>query len=234
VKKSRPLYEGKAKILWETDDPRVLVQEFKDEATAFDGTKHEVVPGKGALNNAISSILFGLLNREGVRTHFLGKESETEMRVERLRMLPVEVVVRNAAAGSLVKRLGIAEGTRFDPPLVEFYFKDDRLHDPMVSEEHIRAMGLATADEVDLMKREALAVNVIVGNFLRKRGISLVDFKLEFGVADGELVLADEISPDTCRLHDATTGDAMDKDRFRRDMGGFLEAYREVLSRLSP
>jgi phosphoribosylaminoimidazole-succinocarboxamide synthase len=233
MKKVKALYEGKAKILWETDDPALMVQEFKNDATAFDGTKHEVIEGKGRLNNMISSHLFGLLNAEGIRTHFVEKVSDTEMVVERLEMLLVEVVVRNIAAGSLVRRLGIPEGQRFDPPLVEFYYKNDELHDPIFTEDHIHAMGLATPQQVAVMRREALAINVILKNFLRERGIDLVDFKLEFGLKDGELVLGDEISPDTCRYHDAKTGEIMDKDRFRQDLGGFLEAYNEVLSRVS-
>jgi phosphoribosylaminoimidazole-succinocarboxamide synthase len=233
MKKVKPLYEGKAKILWETDDPAYMVQEFKNDATAFDGTKHEVIEGKGRLNNLISSHLLGLLNAEGIRTHFVEKTSDTEMVVERLEMLLVEVVVRNIAAGSLVRRLGIPEGQRFDPPLVEFYYKNDDLHDPIFTEDHIYAMELATPQQVAVMRREALAVNVILRNFLKERGIDLVDFKLEFGVKDGELVLGDEISPDTCRYHDAKTGEIMDKDRFRQDLGGFLEAYNEVLTRVS-
>jgi phosphoribosylaminoimidazole-succinocarboxamide synthase len=233
MKKVKPLYEGKAKILWETDDPATMVQEFKNDATAFDGTKHEVIEGKGRLNNLISSHLFGLLNAEGIRTHFVERISDTEMVVERLEMLLVEVVVRNIAAGSLVRRLGIPEGRRFDPPIVEFYYKNDALHDPIFTEDHIYAMRLATPQQVAVMRREALAINVILRNFLKERGIDLVDFKLEFGVKDGELVLGDEISPDTCRYHDAETGEIMDKDRFRQDLGGFLEAYHEVLERVS-
>jgi phosphoribosylaminoimidazole-succinocarboxamide synthase len=233
VRKTRPLYEGKAKILWETDDPGLVVQEFKNDATAFDGTKHEVIEGKGRLNNTISSHLFELLNKAGVRTHFRERISGTEMVVERLSMLRVEVVVRNAAAGSLVRRLGVEQGTTFDPPVVEFYLKEDALHDPILSEEHVRALGLATPEQIDEMKRRALRVNDVLGAFLLERNIRLVDFKLEFGTRDGELVLGDEVSPDTCRLHDATTGEIMDKDRFRQDLGGFLEAYSEILSRVS-
>jgi phosphoribosylaminoimidazole-succinocarboxamide synthase len=233
MKKMRPLYEGKAKILWETDEPEYMVQEFKNDATAFDGTKHEVIAGKGVLNNTISSHLFGLLRDRGLRTHFVEKTSDSEMIVERLDMLPVEVVVRNVAAGSMVKRLGIEKGRRFDPAIVEFYLKDDALHDPILSEEHVRALGLATPEQIDELKRRALEVNVIMGAFLRERGIVLVDFKLEFGLKNGELVLGDEISPDTCRFHDAKTGEIMDKDRFRQDLGGFIEAYNEVLNRVS-
>lgn len=233
MNKTRALYEGKAKILWETDDPGLMVQEFKNDATAFDGTKHEVIEGKGRLNNSISSHLFTLLNQEGVRTHFVEKVNETEMVVERLDMLPVEVVVRNVAAGSLVRRLGIDEGACFDPPIVEFYLKDDALHDPILAEEHLRAMSLATEEQVAEMKRAALTVNIVLRNFLRQRNIDLIDFKLEFGTKSGELVLGDEISPDTCRFHDASTGEVMDKDRFRQDMGGFIEAYNEVLGRVS-
>jgi phosphoribosylaminoimidazole-succinocarboxamide synthase len=233
VKKLKPLYEGKAKILWETDDPQHMIQEFKNDATAFDGTKHESIDGKGVLNNRISSHLFGLLKDKGVRTHFVKKVSDNEMVVERLEMLPIEVVVRNVAAGSMVRRLGIEEGRRFDPPVVEFYLKDDALHDPILSEEHVRALGLATEEQIGELKRRALEINTIMGEFLKQRKMLLVDFKLEFGLRDGELVLGDEISPDTCRFHDAETGEIMDKDRFRQDLGGFIEAYNEVLSRVS-
>jgi phosphoribosylaminoimidazole-succinocarboxamide synthase len=231
--KTKPLYEGKAKILWETDEPGRMVQEFKNDATAFDGTKHELIEGKGVLNNRISSHLFELLGSRGVRTHFVEKISDKEMAVERLQMLPIEVVVRNVAAGSMVKRLGVEKGRRFDPPIVEFYLKDDSLHDPLLSEEHVRALGLATEEQIAELKRRALEINGILGTFLRERGIVLVDFKLEFGLKDGELVLGDEISPDTCRFHDAATGEIMDKDRFRQDLGGFIEAYSEILSRVS-
>ncbi len=233
MKKTKPLYEGKAKILWETDDPALMVQEFKNDATAFDGTKHEVIEGKGRLNNTISSHLFELLNARGVRTHFRGKISDTEMVVERLTMMPLEVVVRNVAAGSMVRRLGVEAGTAFEPPIVEFYLKDDALHDPILSEEHIRALGLATPEQVAELKDRALEVNDALSAFLLERGMRLVDFKLEFGTVGGELVLGDEISPDTCRLHDAASDEIMDKDRFRQDLGGFLEAYGEVLSRVS-
>jgi len=233
VKKTNKLYEGKAKILWETDDPKLMVQEFKNDATAFNGVKHEVIEGKGRLNNLISSSLLALMDREGVRTHFIDRISDTEMVVERLEMMPIEVVVRNVAAGSMVKRLGVEEGRRFEPPIVEFYLKDDDLGDPVLSEEHVRALGLATPDEIDLIKKEALTVNEVMSSFLRERGITLVDFKLEFGKLDGEIVLGDEISPDTCRFHDAESGRIMDKDRFRQDLGGFLEAYSEILERVS-
>ena len=233
MKKTKPMYEGKAKILWETDSPDHMVQEFKNDATAFDGTKHEVVTGKGSFNNRISSHLFRLLAEAGVRTHFVEEISDTEMIVERLDMLRVEVVVRNIAAGSLVRRLGVDEGRKFDPPIVEFYLKDDELHDPILSEEHVRALGLATPDQIDEMKERALTVNDVLGSFLREKGIDLVDFKLEFGTKEGELVLGDEISPDTCRFHDSSSGRIMDKDRFRQDLGGFMEAYGEVLDRVS-
>jgi len=233
MKKTSPLYEGKAKILWDTDNPDYMVQEFKNDATAFDGTKHEVIEGKGVLNNTISSHLFSKLKDEGIRTHFIEKISDNEMIVEKLDMLKVEVVVRNVADGSIVCRLGIEKGTRFDPPLVEFYYKEDALHDPIITEDHIRVMGLATQDQVDQMKRDALTVNRVMREFLEQRDMILVDYKLEYGTKDGELVLGDEISPDTCRFHDANTGEVLDKDRFRQDMGGFIEAYNEVLSRVS-
>jgi len=233
VKKLERLYEGKAKILWTTDSPEHMVQEFKDDATAFDGTKHAVVEGKGRFNNAISSRLFEMLRDEGIRTHFVRKLSEREMLVERLKMLPVEVVVRNAAAGSIVKKLGATEGMRFDPPLVEFFLKNDALHDPLITDDHIRAFGLAPEGMPREMRKRALQVNDVLRRFLAGRGVDLVDFKLEFGLKGGELVLGDEVSPDTCRLRDAATGRIMDKDRFRQDLGGFMEAYGEVLDRVT-
>lgn len=233
MRKTRPLYEGKAKILWETDEPGRMVQEFKDDATAFNGVKHEVISGKGVLNNQISSHFFRLLNDTGMRTHFVEQISDNEMVVERLEMLALEVVVRNVAAGSLVKRLGIEPGTVFDPPIVEFYLKDDDLNDPILSEEHVRALGLATDEQVAELKQSALIVNRVLTEFLSERDTRLVDFKLEFGTLNGQIVLGDEISPDTCRFHDAKSGEIMDKDRFRQDLGGFIDAYKEVLNRVS-
>ncbi len=233
MRKTKPLYEGKAKILWETDEPGHMVQEFKDDATAFNGVKHEVISGKGVLNNQISSHFFRLLKAAGVRTHFVEQISDSEMVVERLNMLALEVVVRNVAAGSLVKRLGVEPGTVFDPPIVEFYLKDDALNDPILAEEHVRALGLATEEQVAHLKQTALTVNRVLTEFLSERNTRLVDFKLEFGMAGDEVVLGDEISPDTCRFHDAASGKIMDKDRFRQDLGGFIDAYKEVLERVS-
>jgi phosphoribosylaminoimidazole-succinocarboxamide synthase len=231
--KTERLYEGKAKILWRTDSAEHLVQEFKDDATAFDGTKREVIAGKGRLNNAISSRIFEMLKSAGIRTHFVRKLSEREMLVERLEMLPVEIVVRNSAAGSIVRRLGAKPGVRFEPPLVEFFLKNDALHDPMIADDHICALKLAPEGAAAEMRKRALAVNEVLRRFLGERGIDLVDFKLEFGLRGNELVLGDEISPDTCRLHDAATGRIMDKDRFRQDLGGFLEAVGEILNRVT-
>jgi phosphoribosylaminoimidazole-succinocarboxamide synthase len=231
--KTERLYEGKAKILWKTDSAEHLVQEFKDDATAFDGTKHAVIAGKGRLNNAISSRIFEMLGAAGLRTHFVRRLSEREMLVERLAMLPVEVVVRNSAAGSIVRRLGAEPGMRFSPPLVEFFLKNDALHDPMIADDHILALGLAPEGAAAEMRKRALAVNEVLRRFLGERGIDLVDFKLEFGLKGSELVLGDEVSPDTCRLHDAATGRIMDKDRFRQDLGGFLEAVGEILDRVT-
>ncbi len=233
MRKTKPLYEGKAKILWETDSPGRMVQEFKDDATAFNGVKHQIISGKGVLNNRISSHFFTLLNEAGVTTHFVEKLSDSEMLVDRLEMLPIEVVVRNVAAGSMVKRLGIEAGRRFDPPIVEYYLKDDGLNDPILSEEHVTALGLATHELLAEIRTAAIKVNDILTGFLDERGIRLVDFKLEFGLKDGRLVLGDEISPDTCRFHDKTSDRIMDKDRFRQDLGGFIEAYNEVLDRVS-
>ncbi len=233
MRKTKPLYEGKAKILWETDSPGRMVQEFKDDATAFNGVKHEIISGKGVLNNRISSHFFTLLNDAGVTTHFVEKLSDSEMLVDRLEMLPIEVVVRNVAAGSMVKRLGIEAGRVFDPPIVEYYLKNDDLNDPILSEEHITALGLTTHELLAEIRTAAIKVNDVLIAFLDERGIRLVDFKLEFGLKDGRLVLGDEISPDTCRFHDKTSDRIMDKDRFRQDLGGFIEAYNEVLDRVS-
>jgi phosphoribosylaminoimidazole-succinocarboxamide synthase len=207
--------------------------QFKDDATAFDGKKKGTIAGKGRVNNLMSAELFRLLEANGVRTHFVRLEGETGMVVRSLDMVKLEVVVRNIAAGSLSRRLGIPEGTELPRAVVEFYYKDDSLGDPLVTESHIEALDLAPADVVAEMRDTALRVNEVLKAFLRDRGLILVDFKLEFGTAGGQLVLGDEISPDTCRLWDVETRDKLDKDRFRRDMGGVDEAYSEVLARIT-
>lgn len=232
MQKGEFLYEGKAKKIYKTDDPLLVIVEFKDDATAFDGVKKDILADKGILNNRLSSIFFELLEDKGVATHYVKTLNDRDMLVRALEIIPVEVIVRNIAAGSLSKRLGIEEGTEMKKTVLEFSLKDDELHDPMINHYHIYAMGLATAEEMAEIEEAALRVNDILVPYLQERGIILVDFKLEFGRHQGEILLGDEISPDTCRFWDSSSKEKLDKDRFRRDMGGVVEAYREVLSRL--
>ena len=232
MEKKEKLYEGKAKIIYATDEPDKVIMEFKDSATAFDAIKKAQIQGKGVINNTLASFFFELLKEKGIPTHYIKKLSDRQMLTYRVEIIPVEVVVRNIAAGSIVKRLGIPEKTPFNPPLVEFYLKNDELHDPIICEQHIYAMKLAKPEEVQKMKELALKINDILKEFMDKHGIILVDFKLEFGRKDGEIVLADEISPDTCRLWDKETGEKLDKDRFRFDLGDLMEGYEKVLKKL--
>jgi len=232
VQKKDFLYEGKAKIIYRTDDPVHVLVEFKDDATAFDGVKKDRLEDKGVLNNRLSAHFFSLLEQHGINTHYIKTISDREMLVKSLEIIPVEVIVRNIAAGSLSKRLGIPEKTELKKTVLEFSLKDDELHDPMINHYHIYAMDLAKPEEMAEMERVALKVNEILVPYLKDKNIVLVDFKLEFGRHNGEIVLGDEISPDTCRFWDSSSGEKMDKDRFRRDMGGVVEAYREVLRRL--
>ncbi len=233
MRRLKKLYEGKAKIVYETEDPNKVILFFKDTASAFDGVKRAEIKGKGEINNTISSILFEILERKGVRTHYVEKVSEREMLVWRAERFPVEVVVRNLAAGSIVKRIGIEEGTEFKRPLVEFFMKNDQLHDPMVCEDHIVLLGLAPEEAIPIMKETALKVNEILRDVFSKAGIKLVDFKLEFGrIPDGSVAVVDEITPDSMRLWDEKTGEKLDKDRFRFDLGDLLEGYRKVLEGL--
>ena len=236
MSRRRRVYEGKAKVLYEGPEPGTLVQHFKDDTTAFDATKREVIDGKGVLNNRISEFIFTKLNEIGVPTHFIRARNMREQLIREVEIIPVEVVVRNVAAGSLSKKLGIDEGTVLPRSIIEFYYKNDELHDPMVSEEHITAFGWATPQEIDDMMALALRINDFLTGLFLGIGIRLVDFKVEFGrLYEGDMVrvvLADEISPDCCRLWDTRTNDKLDKDRFRRDMGGLVEAYQEVARRL--
>lgn len=232
MEKKEKLYEGKAKIIYATDEPDKVIAYFKDAATAFDAVKKATIEGKGVLNNKISSFFFKLLNEKGVPTHFVKQLSDREMLVYKVDIIPVEVVVRNVAAGSIVKRLGIPEKTKFEPPLIEFYLKNDELHDPIICEQHIYAMKLAKPEEIKRIKELALKVNEIIKDFMEKQGIILVDFKLEFGRKNGEIVVADEISPDTCRFWDAKTGESLDKDRFRFDLGDLIEGYEKILKKI--
>ncbi len=222
------IYEGKAKILYATDNPDLLIQYFKDEATAFDGKKKGIIKEKGVLNNKISARLFQYLEDKEIPTHFVETASDREMVIKRLEIIPIEVVVRNIAAGSLAKRMGIAEGMPLKKTVLEFYYKSDPLGDPMINDYHIEAFGLAQSFEVNILKEMSLEINEYLKNFFDERGITLVDFKLEFGRYKGQILLGDEITPDGCRLWDKTTKEKMDKDRFRRDLGGIEEAYQEV------
>ncbi|WP_040486316.1 phosphoribosylaminoimidazolesuccinocarboxamide synthase [Lutibaculum baratangense] len=236
MNRRRKIYEGKAKILYEGPEPGTLVQHFKDDATAFNKQKHAQIEGKGVLNNRISEFIFQNLNAIGVPTHFIRRLNMREQLIREVEIIPLEVVVRNVAAGSLSKRLGMEEGVQLPRSIIEFYYKNDELGDPMVSEEHITAFGWASPQEIDDMMSLALRVNdFLVGLFLGV-GIRLVDFKIELGrLYEGDMmriVLADEISPDSCRLWDMKSGEKLDKDRFRRDMGGLVEAYQEVARRL--
>ena len=226
------LYEGKAKKVFATDNPDQVVQYFKDDATAFNAQKRGTIVGKGVINNKMSERLFQLLEQAGVPTHFIERLSDRELLTKKVTIVPVEVVVRNVVAGSLAKRLGLNEGDPIEPAIVEWYYKNDALGDPLIADEHIRLMKLATPEHMTEIKRLALKVNWLLQPFFRERQMILVDFKLEFGLHNGQLILADEISPDTCRFWDQTTKESMDKDRFRKDLGKIEEAYQEVLRRV--
>jgi len=227
------IYEGKAKQLYTTDDPDLLIQYFKDDATAFNAKKRGTIEEKGVLNNRMSEIFFGLVETEGVKTHFVRRLSDREMLVRRLQIVPVETVTRNIVAGSLAKRMGLEEGAELPRPIVEYYYKSDALDDPMINEDHIEVFGLAKPEEVATIRAMALRVNDVLRRFLDGRGILLVDAKFEFGRRKGEILLGDEICPDTCRFWDKTTREKLDKDRFRRDLGNVEGAYREMMSRVS-
>lgn len=232
VEKRDKLYEGKAKIVYGTGRPDLVVQYFKDDATAFNAQKRGTILGKGVVNNLVSAALFQRLEKAGVRTHYVATLSDREMLCRRLDIIKIEAIVRNVVAGSLAQRTGLPEGTAVRPPVVEMYYKSDPLGDPMINDDHVRLLRLGTPAELAWMRRTALRVNEVLRPHLRSRGLLLVDFKLEFGRAGGRLWLGDEISPDTCRLWDARTREKLDKDRFRRDLGGVEEAYQEVYRRL--
>ena len=228
------LYEGKAKKLFITEDPQILRVEYKDDATAFNGKKFDRLKDKGRLNNAITVFFFEHLETKDIPSHFVRKISETEQLVRRVKIIPLEVVVRNVAAGSLIKRIGWEEGKELPHPIVEFYYKDDDLGDPLLAEEHIRLLELASEAQIEELKKRGLAVNEALKSLMLSKGIRLIDFKLEFGLDQkGEILLADEISPDTCRFWDIESGKILDKDRFRRDLGGVTEAYLEIHQRLT-
>lgn len=232
VEAREKLYEGKAKIVYATNRPGTIIQYFKDDATAFNALKRGTIVGKGVVNNRMSAALFERLARAGVPTHYLATLSDREMLCRRLEIIKIEAIVRNIVAGSLAKRTGLEEGTPITQPVVELYYKSDPLGDPMLNDDHVRMMKLATHAELAWVKRTALKINRVLRPYMRKHGLLLVDFKLEFGRSGKKLYLGDEISPDTCRLWDVTTREKLDKDRFRRDLGGVEEAYQEVYRRL--
>ena len=233
VQKGAMLYEGKAKKVYATDQPEYVIVVYKDDATAFNGEKRGTIGGKGELNNRMTAIFFELLGGAGIPTHFVERLSDREQLVKRVTIVPIEVVVRNVAAGSLSKRLGLSEGQELPRPIVELYYKSDELGDPLINEDHIAILGIATPEQLARIREYALTVNSLLREDLAGRRVLLVDFKLEFGTdAAGTILLADEISPDTCRFWDADTHEKLDKDRFRRDLGGVEEAYQEMLRRL--
>lgn len=233
MEKGQLLYEGKAKRLYATDEQAILWVEYKDSATAFNGEKKAEIAGKGMLNNKITSLIFERLQKAGIASHFVKQLSDHEQLVRQVAIIPVEVVTRNIVAGSMAKRFGLEEGTVLKKPIVEFYYKDDELGDPIMTEDHIEMLELATTDDVQELREKALAVNEILIGFFKEVGVDLVDFKIEFGRGqDGRILLADEISPDTCRLWDAKTKQKLDKDVFRRDLGNLTEAYELILAKL--
>lgn len=232
MEKGNMIYEGKAKRVYETSDPDLCIVSYKDDATAFNGLKKGTIVGKGVVNNRMSNFMFKMLEEKGIKTHFVEEINDRETIVKKVEIVPLEVIVRNKAAGSLSKRLGLPEGTKMKTTVLEFCYKDDDLGDPIVNEYHILAAELATKEEVDTIAAMALKVNELMVEFFRSVNIDLIDFKLEFGRYKGEVVLADEISPDTCRFWDIHTQEKLDKDRFRRDMGGVEEAYAEVMKRI--
>lgn len=228
------LYEGKAKKVYATENPELLIVSYKDDATAFNGLKKGTIPGKGVINNRMSNLLMQRLEKTGIPTHFVRQLSDRETLVKRVSIVPLEVIIRNIAAGSFSERYGVDEGFVFETPTIEFSYKNDELGDPLLNEYHAAAMKLATREEIDTIKRYAFGVNEQLKAFWAECGVTLVDFKLEFGrLPDGSIVLADEISPDTCRLWDSKTYEKLDKDRFRRDLGGVENAYAEVMKRLT-
>lgn len=232
MERGRLLYEGKAKKIFATGDPHEVIHYFKDDATAFNAEKRGTIRDKGIVNNLVSIQLFHVLQEAGIPTHFLQKLSDREMLTRHVSIVPLEVVVRNRATGSLVKRLGLEDGMVLDPPLLEFFYKNDDLGDPLVTEDHIRLLQLADEATLAQLKTLALRINEVLTPYFRAKGLVLVDFKLEFGFFEGQLVLADEISPDTCRLWDLKSGEILDKDRFRKDLGHVEEGYQEVLKRV--
>ena len=232
MEKKELLYEGKAKKVYLTDDPDVLIVDYKDDATAFNGLKKGTIVGEGVVNNRMTNLVFRKLENEGVPTHFVEELSDRETAVKKVEIVPLEVIIRNVAAGSVSKRLGVPEGTKFKAPTIEFSYKNDDLGDPLINDYFAIAMELATREEIDTITKYAFKVNEVLKAYFMEANIELVDFKIEFGRYHGQIILADETSPDTCRLWDADTHEKLDKDRFRRDLGNVEEAYNEVFKRL--
>ena len=233
MEKRAQLYEGKAKKVFATDDPNLVIVSYKDDATALDGLKKGTISGKGVINNRMSNFLMQILEQNGVKTHFVEELNDRDTVVRKVSIVPLEVIIRNISAGSFAKRFGVEEGIVFDEPTIEFSYKNDDLHDPLMNAYHAIALKLATKEEIDTIKSMAFKVNEVLKAYFLKLNVKLVDFKLEFGrLADGTIVLADEISPDTCRFWDAQTNEKLDKDRFRRDMGGVEDAYNEMMRRV--
>ena len=232
VTKGEQLYEGKAKKVFATSDPDLVIVSYKDDATAGDGAKRGTIAGKGVINNRMTNYMFSLLEKEGIPTHLVEELSDCDTLVKKVEIVPLEVIVRNVAAGSFSKRMGVEEGKALLCPILEFSYKNDDLHDPFINDYYALALGLATREELDTIAKYAFAVNEFMKKFFKGLNIDLIDFKLEFGRFKGQIVLADEISPDTCRFWDSTTHEKLDKDRFRRDMGGVEEAYQEIMKRL--
>ncbi len=233
MEKTTQLYEGKAKKVYATTDENLVIVSYKDDATAFNGLKKGQIAGKGVINNKMSNMMMQLLEKQGVETHFVEEINDRETVVKKVSIVPLEVIIRNISAGSFSKKYGVEEGIVFAEPTIEFSYKNDELGDPLLNAYHALALGLATKQEIEKIKSMAFKINDVMKEYFKKLNITLVDFKLEFGkTADGTIVLADEISPDTCRFWDSTTGEKLDKDRFRRDLGGVEEAYNEVMRRL--
>ena len=234
MEKTTQLYEGKAKKVYATTDENLCIVSYKDDATAFNGLKKGTIVGKGVVNNRMTNMMMRLLEKQGVPTHFVEELSDRETLVKKVKIVALEVIVRNVSAGSFAKHYGVEEGIAFDEPTIEFSYKNDDLGDPLLNEYHALALKLATKEEIAVIKKYAFKVNEVLKEYFLKLGVRLIDFKLEFGrTPDGAIVLADEISPDTCRLWDAKTGEKLDKDRFRRDMGGVEDAYREIFKRVT-
>ncbi len=233
MQKGKMLYEGKAKKLYATENPDLVIQEFKDDATAFDATKRGTIVSKGIVNNKISEAMFNLLESKGIKTHFVERLSDRDMLVKTLKILPIEVTIRNTVAGGMAKMLGLEEGLKLKEPVLEYHYKKDELHDPLFNDYHIFAMNLATKKELDFVAKASFKINEILKEYFDKKNITLVDFKLEFGKHKNEILLGDEISPDTCRFWEKGTNKKLDKDRFRRDLGGVEEAYQEMLKRVT-